>query len=142
MTTFHLIIDMYVVSCTEQVLHWKSRVNRQCVERVKAFQNPTELIGQVVEMVMTLIGRRLKTKRGGSMGGEGTSTRGGGAERERESVLSGRGEDQQSSARYSVSSSSTRTPGGGYTKSEIKCVTISWTHLLFLYRVYAMILAA
>ncbi|XP_023932047.1 dynein heavy chain 5, axonemal-like isoform X1 [Lingula anatina] len=42
----------------EQVLHWKGKVDRSCIERLRAFQNPPMLVGHVMEMVMTLIGKR------------------------------------------------------------------------------------
>ena len=41
-----------------QVEYWKSRVDRQCIERLKNFQNPPMLVGHVMEMVMTLIGKK------------------------------------------------------------------------------------
>lgn len=46
-----------------QVLVWKGKVDRQCVERLKAFQTPPVLVGQVMEMVMILIGKRLPSQR-------------------------------------------------------------------------------
>ena len=46
-----------------QVGLWKGRVDRQCIERMKNFQNPPLLVGQVMEMVMTLIGKRLPSQR-------------------------------------------------------------------------------
>ena len=46
-----------------QVGLWKSKVDRQCIERMKNFQNPPLLVGQVMEMVMTLIGKRLPGQR-------------------------------------------------------------------------------
>ena len=41
------------------MVFWKGRVDRGCVERMKAFQNPPLLVGQVMEMVMLLVGKRL-----------------------------------------------------------------------------------
>ena len=46
-----------------QVLHWKDQVDRSCIDRLKAFQNPPSLIGHIMEMVMTLIGKRLPSQR-------------------------------------------------------------------------------
>ncbi|XP_070190368.1 uncharacterized protein [Littorina saxatilis] len=46
-----------------QVLVWKHKVDRQCIERLKAFQTPPILVGQVMEMVMMLIGKRLPSQR-------------------------------------------------------------------------------
>ncbi|XP_025098007.1 LOW QUALITY PROTEIN: dynein gamma chain, flagellar outer arm-like [Pomacea canaliculata] len=46
-----------------QVYVWKSKVDRQCIERLKAFQTPPVLVGQVMEMVMILIGKRLPSQR-------------------------------------------------------------------------------
>lgn len=37
---------------------WKNKVDRPCIERVRAFQNPPALIGQIMEMIIVLIGRR------------------------------------------------------------------------------------
>lgn len=44
-------------------MHWKSKVDRNVVERIRAFQNPPVLVGQVVEMVLVLIGKRLPSQR-------------------------------------------------------------------------------
>ena len=46
-----------------QVMHWREKITRQCVERLKAFQNPPMLVGQVMEMIMTLIGKRQPSQR-------------------------------------------------------------------------------
>ena len=46
-----------------QVLHWKSRVDRSAIDRLRGFQNPPMLVGQVMEMVMILIGKRLPAQR-------------------------------------------------------------------------------
>ena len=45
------------------MLYWKGRVDRQCIERLKGFSSPPLLVGQVMEMVMTLIGKRLPSQR-------------------------------------------------------------------------------
>ncbi|CAG5121561.1 unnamed protein product, partial [Candidula unifasciata] len=50
----------------QQVMHWKSKVDRNVVERIRAFQNPPVLVGQVVEMVLVLIGKRLPPQRIGA----------------------------------------------------------------------------
>ena len=42
---------------------WKKKVDRQCIEKVKGFQTPPLLVGQVMEMVMILIGKRLPSQR-------------------------------------------------------------------------------
>ncbi|KAL5010133.1 hypothetical protein ScPMuIL_012438 [Solemya velum] len=47
----------------EQVLYWRSKVDRQCIERMKVFTNPPVLVLQVIEMVMMLIGKRLPSQR-------------------------------------------------------------------------------
>ena len=47
----------------QSVAHWKGRVDRQCVERLKAFQNPPMLVGFVMEMVMIFIGKKLTSDR-------------------------------------------------------------------------------
>ncbi|KAF6026452.1 hypothetical protein EB796_015243 [Bugula neritina] len=43
----------------EQVVIWKGKVDRQCIERVRSFTNPSLLVVQVMEMVMVLIGKRM-----------------------------------------------------------------------------------
>ena len=45
------------------MIYWKGKVDRQCIERLKGFSSPPLLVGQVMEMVMTLIGKRLPTQR-------------------------------------------------------------------------------
>ena len=47
----------------QQVLHWKGKVDRQCIERLRNLANPPVLVGQVMEMVMMLIGKRLPSQR-------------------------------------------------------------------------------
>ncbi|OWF37572.1 Dynein heavy chain 5, axonemal [Mizuhopecten yessoensis] len=66
----HVVALKYVEECRQnleyarqQVLHWKSRVDRQCIERLKGFSTPPVLVGSVMEMVMTLIGKRLPSQR-------------------------------------------------------------------------------
>lgn len=51
------------VSLTFQVIHWREKVDRNCIEHLRAFQNPPLLVGLVMEMVMTLIGKRLPSQR-------------------------------------------------------------------------------
>ena len=41
-----------------QVIFWRMKVDRQCIERLKNFQNPPILVGHVMEMIFTLIGKR------------------------------------------------------------------------------------
>ena len=41
-----------------QVMFWRMKVDRQCIERLKNFQNPPVLVGHVMEMIFTLIGKR------------------------------------------------------------------------------------
>ncbi len=33
-------------------------MDRTCIEKIRSFQNPPQLIGQVIEMVMVLIGKK------------------------------------------------------------------------------------
>ncbi|XP_052089132.1 uncharacterized protein LOC127725852 isoform X10 [Mytilus californianus] len=47
----------------QQVLHWKTKVDRGCIERIRQFSNPPLLVGQVMEMVMMLVGKRLPSQR-------------------------------------------------------------------------------
>ncbi|KAI8520697.1 hypothetical protein Bbelb_004510 [Branchiostoma belcheri] len=42
----------------KKVLQWRDSVSRQCVERIRAFQNPPVLVALVMDMMMTLLGRR------------------------------------------------------------------------------------
>ena len=44
-------------------MFWKGKVDRNCIERVRNFASPPILVGQVMEMVMTLIGKRLPSQR-------------------------------------------------------------------------------
>ncbi len=44
-------------------------MDRGCVERMKNFQNPPLLVGQVMQMVMTLVGKRFPSSSGGGGGG-------------------------------------------------------------------------
>lgn len=37
---------------------WKNKVDRSCVERIRAFQNPPALIGQIMEMIIILVGKQ------------------------------------------------------------------------------------
>jgi dynein heavy chain len=76
---------------TLQVEYWKSKVDRQCIERLKNFQNPPMLVGHVMEMVMTLIGKKSISK--STIGGDYPS------------------KDEQS-GRYSASSGSTKYTAG------------------------------
>lgn len=46
-----------------QVLHWKGKVDKSCIERLRGFTSPPFLVGQVMEMVMILIGKRLPSQR-------------------------------------------------------------------------------
>ena len=57
------LLCIVVLLSVTQVGLWKGRVDRQCIERMKNFQNPPLLVGQVMEMVMTLIGKRLPSQR-------------------------------------------------------------------------------
>ncbi|XP_033113255.1 dynein heavy chain 5, axonemal-like isoform X2 [Anneissia japonica] len=41
----------------EQVIHWKDKVDRACIERLRSFQNPTPIVLQVLEMIMALLGK-------------------------------------------------------------------------------------
>lgn len=41
-----------------QAENWKNKIDKACVERIRSFQNPPALIGQVMEMVTVLIGKR------------------------------------------------------------------------------------
>ena len=42
----------------KQVEHWRNRVDKACVERIRSFQNPPALIGQIIEIIIALIGKR------------------------------------------------------------------------------------
>ena len=38
--------------------HWRNKVDRACIERIRAFQNPPFLVGQIMEMITVMIGKR------------------------------------------------------------------------------------
>ena len=38
--------------------NWKNKIDKGCIERIKTFQNPPVLLGQILEMTVTLIGRK------------------------------------------------------------------------------------
>ena len=42
----------------KQAEHRRYKVDRPCIERIRAFQNPPALIGQIMEMVMIMIGKK------------------------------------------------------------------------------------
>jgi dynein heavy chain len=42
----------------KQVDFWKNKVDKACIERIRGFQNPPALIGQIMEMIMTLVGKK------------------------------------------------------------------------------------
>ena len=41
-----------------KVEHWKSKVDRSIIEKIKAFQNPPTIIGQILEVLIHLIGKK------------------------------------------------------------------------------------
>ena len=55
---YPLVISTHFLFSYSQVEFWKSKVDRQCIERLKAFQNPPILVGSIMEMVFTLIGKK------------------------------------------------------------------------------------
>ncbi|RDD45872.1 Dynein heavy chain 5, axonemal [Trichoplax sp. H2] len=40
-----------------QIRHWRNKIDRSCVERLRVFQNPPSLVGTVMEMTMVLLGK-------------------------------------------------------------------------------------
>lgn len=44
----------------KMVEHWRSRVDKTCIDRIRSFQNPPSLIGYVLELVITMIGGKKK----------------------------------------------------------------------------------
>ena len=42
----------------DQVSQWQSRVEKTTIEKLRSFQKPSKTIIEVMEMVMTLIGKR------------------------------------------------------------------------------------
>lgn len=44
-------------------MHWKGKVDRNVIERLRAFSSPPILVGMVMEMIMILIGKRLPSQR-------------------------------------------------------------------------------
>jgi hypothetical protein len=61
-----------------KVEHWRNKVDKLCIEHIKSFQNPPALIGQIIEIVITLIGRR-KLYGGGDTTNTSSTPRGDGA---------------------------------------------------------------
>lgn len=64
------VAEKNVATCQEQLEYarkqvniWRSKVDRSTIDRLKGFTNPTVLVGQVIEMVMILIGKRPPTTR-------------------------------------------------------------------------------
>jgi dynein heavy chain len=47
-----------IVEKRKQVEHWRNKVDRACIEKIRAFQNPPVLIGQIMEMVLIIIGKK------------------------------------------------------------------------------------
>ncbi|XP_059166583.1 dynein axonemal heavy chain 8-like [Physella acuta] len=47
----------------QQVNFWRNKVDRGVIEHVRAFSNPPILVGQIIEMVMVLIGKKLPSQR-------------------------------------------------------------------------------
>lgn len=41
-----------------QVETWKNKIDKSCIERIKTFQNPPPLLGQILEMTIALIGKK------------------------------------------------------------------------------------
>lgn len=44
-------------------MFWRSKVDRNVIEHVRAFQNPPMLVGQAIEMILVLVGKRLPPQR-------------------------------------------------------------------------------
>lgn len=40
------------------VENWKNKIDKACLERIRTFQNPPPLLGQILEMTITLIGKK------------------------------------------------------------------------------------
>lgn len=47
-----------IVDKRKQVEYWRNKVDRPCIEKIRAFQNPPVLIGQIMEMVLIMIGKK------------------------------------------------------------------------------------
>ncbi|XP_071504103.1 dynein axonemal heavy chain 5-like [Diadema antillarum] len=41
----------------DQVIHWREKVDRPCIERLRSYTNPPPIVLQVMEMVMALLGK-------------------------------------------------------------------------------------
>lgn len=41
-----------------QAENWKNKIDKPCIERIRTFQNPPALIGQIMEMITVLVGKR------------------------------------------------------------------------------------
>jgi dynein heavy chain len=108
--------DSSVCSSVVQVVFWRGKVDRSCIERIKNFQNPPMLVGHVLEMVMTLIGKRLPSQR---------------LEKDRDNYPA----KDELSGRYTSSSSSTKFTGS-VKKSELYTCMLQLTYLLMQDNIY------
>lgn len=51
-------MKIFVVVAFYKLEHWRNKVDRACIERIRAFQNPPFLVGQIMEMITVMIGKR------------------------------------------------------------------------------------
>jgi len=47
-----------LVERRKQIETWKNRIDKGCIERIRSFQNPPPILGQIVEMTIALIGKK------------------------------------------------------------------------------------
>jgi hypothetical protein len=42
----------------KQIESWKNKIDKGCIERIRSFQNPPIILGQIIEMTIALIGKK------------------------------------------------------------------------------------
>jgi dynein heavy chain len=58
--TTHIIEDCkrLLLERRKTIENWKNKIDKGCIERIRTFQNPPALLGQILDMTVTLIGRK------------------------------------------------------------------------------------
>ncbi|XP_077977225.1 dynein axonemal heavy chain 8-like isoform X3 [Glandiceps talaboti] len=98
----------HLQTAREQVLHWKSKVDRACIERLRSFNNPPLIVLQVMEMVLTLLGKQKPILSSDKTGGDIKLPN------EDASLISGR---------QSVGSGTSKSPSKGWRSSQKESVS-------------------
>ncbi len=58
--TTHVIEDCkrLLLERRKAIENWKNKIDKGCIERIRTFQNPPVLLGQILDMTVTLIGKK------------------------------------------------------------------------------------